>query len=181
MPKFIAILRGINVGGKRKILMADLRLLFQGLGFTNIHTYIQSGNVIFDTDGKEENHKVADKIEKQILEHFGFDVPVIVRTAKEIKQTVSANPFLKEGAAIERLYLTFLKKDPAPENIETIKTFNYPPDRFKIQANNVYGFCSGKFSDTKYTNNFFEQKLKTAATTRNWKTVLKLLEMTSSK
>lgn len=180
MPKYIAILRGINVGGKRKILMADLRLHFQELGFTNIQTYIQSGNVVFETNGEENRQNIAVKVEKQIHETYGFEVPVIVRTADEIRQIVSENTFLKEGVAIEKLYLTFLKEQPAPESIDKIKSYNYSPDRYKIMGSNVYGLCASKYSNTKYTNNFFEKKLKTSATTRNWKTVLKLLKMTTS-
>lgn len=181
MTKYIAILRGINVGGHRKILMAGLREMFHNMGFLNIQSYIQSGNVIFDFDRKEKKHKIAGKIEKQIHETFGFNVPVIVRTAKEIRQAVSENPFVKEGVPTEGLYLTFLREIPNLECLEKIKTIDYSPDRIEIIGNNVFGFSSGKYSDSKYTNNFFEQKLKTAATTRNWKTVLKLLEMASLK
>lgn len=181
MTKYIAILRGINVGGHRKIRMADLREMLQKIGFTNIQTYIQSGNVVFNTEGKEKQHAISSRIEKQILETYGFIVPVVVRTAKEIKQAVAVNPFLKEGIAIEQLYLTFLKEIPAPEGLEKIKIYDYSPDRFEIINNNVFGFCSGKYSDSKYTNTFFEKKLKVAATTRNWKTVLKLLELTTVK
>lgn len=179
MPKYIAILRGINVGGKRKILMADLRLLFQELGYTDVQTYIQSGNVVFDTEGNVK-HAIGSRVEKQILRAYGFDVPVIVRTAKEIKQAILQNPFLKEGIAIERLYLTFLNEIPGNDKLELLDQYDYSPDRFEIMGNNVFGFSSGKYSDSKYTNNFFEKILKTSATTRNWKTVLKLLEMTTS-
>ena len=174
--KRIAILRGINVGGKRKILMADLKKLFNELNYKSVTTYIQSGNVIFDTDNKTRNFEIEDRIEKSIKEYCGFDVPVIVRTEKELYQTIVNSPFV-ENAEIERLHLTFLKGKPDDEYLEKIREYDFAPDKFEIQENNVFVYCSGKYSDSKLTNKFFESKLKTQATTRNWKTVLKLSEL----
>jgi len=178
MTKYISILRGINVGGKRKILMADLRALYQSLGFENIVTYIQSGNVIFDAKKKNKNNAFAKKIKQAIADKYGFDVPVIIRKVEEIRGIIDNNPFVKKkGVVIENLHLTFLGDTPAEEHLEKIKTFEYPPDDFKIEGKEVYVFCAGKYHKSKLTNNFFEKKLKVAATTRNWKTVNKLLEL----
>lgn len=179
MNKKIAILRGINVGGRRKILMADLKSLMSELGFTNIKTYIQSGNVIFNNDQALNHIEVATKIEEAITNQYGFDVPVIVLSAQEIARAVQDNPFYqtKEEVDIKSLHLTFLKKTPTAENLAKTETYNYEPDRFLIQDKNVFLFCAGKYHKSKLTNNFFEKKLKVAATTRNWKTVLKLLEL----
>ncbi len=175
MNKKIAILRGINVGGKRKILMSDLKSLWGKLGLKNVKTYIQSGNIIFDSD--KENAELENKLEKAIADKFRFDVPVIVRTAKEFKTSIKNNPFFDENADIKQFHLTFLKEKPKKENIENILTYNYKPDKYKIDNKDVFIYCAGKYHESKLINNFFEKKLKVGATTRNWKTVLKLLEL----
>lgn len=181
MAKYISILRGINVGGNRKILMADLNNLYEKLGFQNVQTYIQSGNVIFDSDQKESNTDLEQKIQQAISETFGFDVPVIVRTTEEIAESIASNPFWKEkGAYIDRLHLTFLKELPVPELIEKIKDLQFLPDRFQIIGKDAFIFCSAGYSDSKLTNQFFENKLGVSTTTRNWKTVVKLHEIALS-
>lgn len=178
MSKKIAILRGINVGGRRKILMADLRLLFEKLGYSEVATYIQSGNVFFKSDKKSTDIEMATEIEQAISDKYDFEVPVIVKTAEEIAQAVKENPFYQgEEANIKPLHLTFLKESPSAENLAKTKTYDYPPDKFVIKDKSVFIFCEGKYHQSKLTNNFFEKKLKVAATTRNWKTVLKLLEL----
>lgn len=179
MNKKIAILRGINVGGRRKILMADLKALMSNSGFTDVKTYIQSGNVIFNNNQPLDHIEMATKIEKAITKQYGFDVPVIVLSAQEIAAAVQDNPFYQkeEEVDIKSLHLTFLKESPTAENLAKTETYNYEPDRFIIQDKNVFLFCAGKYHKSKLTNNFFEKKLKVAATTRNWKTVLKLLEL----
>ena len=178
MNKKIAILRGINVGGKRKILMADLRGLFEDMGFTNIVTYIQSGNVIFNSGTKMTDIEIGDKIKKAIFDKYGFDVPTIVRSAKEIEQSVKNNPFYKKDVSdINHLCLTFLGEKPTEENRLKTETYNYEPDKFIIKEKDVFIYIEEKYHQTKLSNNFFEKKLKVAATTRNWKTVLKLLEL----
>lgn len=180
MTKYISILRGINVGGHRKILMADLRELYQSLGFENIITYIQSGNVIFETNKKNHNKTFTKKIKEAIFEKYGFDVPVIIRSAEEIKNILETNPFAKkEGVDIKNLLLTFLEEIPDDDDLEKIKTFDFSPDEFQIIENNVFLFIEGSYHKSKLTNNFFEKKLKVSATTRNWKTVNKLLELSS--
>ncbi len=180
MTKYIAILRGINVGGKRKILMADLKELFSEIGFADIQTYIQSGNVIFNTKRKDDNIELANKIEQSIAKNYDFKVPVIVRNVEELNEAISNNPFFEKND-IERLHLTFLKEVPETEKLDKIKTYDYSPDKFEIKDKNVFVYCSGKYSDSKLTNKFFESKLKVLATTRNWKTVLKLLELLNTK
>jgi len=177
MNRRIAILRGINVGGKRKILMADLKSMFEKMKFLNISTYIQSGNVIFDLEKKFDNRDLGQKIEKEIEKEFGFEVPVIVRTPKEISTAINQNPFYKDETDIANLHLTFLNTEPIEENQKKTETYNYKPDKFKIEGKDVFIYCEGKYYKSKLTNNFFEKKLKVDATTRNWKTVLKLQEL----
>ena len=175
MENKIGILRGINVGGKRKILMADLKSLCEKLGLKNVVTYIQSGNLIF-VSGKQ-NSALETMLEKAIQETFGFEVPVIVRSSKELESSINNNPFHDKNADINALHLTFLKEKPTQENVEKALSFNYEPDKFEIKDKCVYIYCEGKYHQSKLTNNFFEKKLNTGATTRNWKTVLKLADL----
>ncbi|WP_339921938.1 DUF1697 domain-containing protein [uncultured Cyclobacterium sp.] len=178
MEKRIAILRGINVGGKRKILMADLKSMFEDLGYKEVLTYIQSGNVIFTAENKMSDIQMADLIEQAIKSKFGFDVPVIVRTAQELNNTFNENPFYgKADTDINKLHITFLNKEPEKGNLEKIQALEFPPDKFLVKGKDIFIYCDGKYHQSKLTNNFFEGKLKTSATTRNLKTVSKLCEL----
>ncbi len=179
--RYISILRGINVGGNRKILMKDLKSLYEGLGFSKVETYIQSGNVVFESDEKLSNADLEVKIQQAITETFGFEVPVIIRTADEWAKSIVNNPFWKEkDTDIDRLHLTCLKEVPSPELLEKIKLFQFLPDRYEIIGKDVFIFCASGYGTSKLVNSFFESKLKTPATTRNWKTLMKLYEMIMS-
>lgn len=176
--RYISILRGINVGGNRKILMKDLKVLFEKMGLSKVETYIQSGNVVFESDQKLSTADLEVKIQQAISETFGFDVPVIVRTVDEWAKSIGNNPFWKEKEAdIDRLHLTCLKDVPSPELLEKIKMFQFLPDRYEIIGKDVFIFCAAGYGTSKLTNPFFESKLKVKATTRNWKTVMKLNEL----
>lgn len=176
MTKYIAILRGINVGGKRRILMADLQSLFVELGFSNVKTYIQSGNVLFDY--KENNTDFATLITATVKQNYGFDVPVIIRSEMEWKALAMSNPFLENKKEdINRLYVTLLSNTPKAKDIAMLQSTDYSPDCFEIKGNNIYGYSAGPFHKSKLSNNLFEKKLHSSATTRNWKTVLKILDL----
>ena len=177
MNRKIAVLRGINVGGKRRILMVDLKSLCEKLGWHNVESYIQSGNLIFDSD--KANSELESDLERSIEGRFGFNVPVIVRSSKELKSSIEKNPFYDESTNIDQLHLTLLKEKPRQENTEQIRNFVFEPDRFEIIDKDVFILCKGKYHKTKLTNNFIEKKLLTGATTRKWKTVLKLCEMSN--
>ena len=177
MEKRIAILRGINVGGRRKVLMDDLKKLFLELDFSEISTYIQSGNVIFNDQSSRSNLELSNMIENAILKRYAFEIPVIVRTVSELIQAVSGNPFYNEEEDIDRLYLTFLQEKPLEENRIKTEKYQYSPDEFVIRGKEVFIFCPGPYNKTKLSNSFFENKLKVKATTRNWKTVLKLIAL----
>ena len=180
MTKHIALLRGINVGGKRKVLMADLKILFSKLGYTNCITYIQSGNIIFDTDGQKNNSQLAETIQKAILDHYQLKVPVMVRKLNEWMQTIKENPFFNNSSiSIDRLHLTLLDKNPEEELISKLRTMDLGSDEFVVIGQDVFICCEGKYSQSKLTNTLFEKKLDCQATTRNWKTVLKLSELCS--
>jgi uncharacterized protein (DUF1697 family) len=176
--QFVSILRGINVGGKRKILMADLKVLYAELGFTNIISYIQSGNVIFDSDISLSEKKLELLIKAIIENKYGFDVPVIVLSKVNFEIAVSNNPYTKgKEFDIERLHATFISEKPIPELIEKANSNYFEADTFKLIDKTVYLYCSGKYHESKLGNTWFEKQLKVSATTRNWKTVTKLLEL----
>ncbi len=178
METMIAILRGINVGGKRKVLMDDLKLLCSKIGLLNVRTYIQSGNIIFNSSGS--NKDIEDQLENAIEEKYGFSVPVIVRTHNELISTINNNPFYTSDTDINKLHLTLLKNVPKKEGIIQAQTFNYNPDLFSIENKDVFIYCEGKYHQTKLSNTFFEKQLKVQASTRNWKTILKLLELSNN-
>nr|WP_321411021.1 DUF1697 domain-containing protein [uncultured Carboxylicivirga sp.] len=175
METKIAILRGINVGGKRIIKMADLKSLFENNGFINVTTYIQSGNIIFQSDLKSEELELF--LEDQILKEFGFDVPVIIRNIEQLQKIITNNPYYTSPNDILNLHLTFLKSEPDPEVKRSIESEDSSPDKFSVIGKEAFIYCEGKYHQSKLTNDFFEKKLKVGATTRNWKTVLKVMEL----
>ena len=178
MTKYISILRGINVGTGRKVPMADLKKLCEKMGMQNVQTYIQSGNVVFELPQPESVSELETRLQLAFTQAFGFDIPVLVRTAEEWAESIAQNPFLKEeNVDIDRLHLTCLKELPATVLLEKIRTIQYPPDRYEIIGRDVFIFCAAGYGTSKLVNSFFESKLKTPATTRNWKTVMKLHEM----
>jgi len=175
--KYIALLRGINVGGKRKILMKDLKSLLAEIGFEDVVTYIQSGNVVFNSN---ENPSTAEsQIKKIISLNYDFEVPVIVISVSELKNIVENNPFLAENE-IEKLHVTLLSDIPELKNIEIAeKSAIEYSDKYELLGKNVFICCEGKYHKSKLSNNFFEKKMKVNATTRNWKTISKLWELRS--
>lgn len=180
--RFIAILRGINVGTGRKVPMADLKKLCESLELQQVQSYIQSGNLVFELPNPEPISELEVRLQKTFSETFGFEIPVLIRTSEEWAASTAKNPFLKEeNVDIERLHLTCLKQLPSPELLEKIKSFQYLPDRYEIIGRDVFIFCAAGYGTSKLVNSFFELKLKTSATTRNWKTVVQLNEMIMNK
>ena len=177
MPIIISMLRGINVSGQKRVPMAELKELYEDLKFKNVTTYIQSGNVVFSSDISDAK-VLLKKIEEKIFKQFGFEVPVIIRTPKEMQSAIKNNPFLKEkNIDAERLYITFLSDTPAKDKLEKIQEYHFEPDRFIIKGKEVYLYCPISYGNSKLNNNFFENKLKITATTRNWKTVNELVRI----
>lgn len=178
MQTFISILRGINVSGQKKILMADLKVLYEHLKFKDVKTYIQSGNVIFKSTEKLSDAEFSEKIEDEIFKKYDFHVPVIIRSEAEMKEIISANAFLKEKDIDQKkLHVTFLSEIPSQENAISIQSMDFSPDRFIIRNKEIYLSIPGSYGETKISNAFFEKKLKVKATTRNWNTVVKLYKL----
>jgi uncharacterized protein (DUF1697 family) len=177
MITYICILRGINVGASRSIKMEALRQLMSELGCLNVKTYIQSGNVVFQSEATDEN-LLAQNIGETITAKFGFDVPVLVRNVAEWSEILAKNPFLQDKNKEEAFFhITFLATVPTEENKEKVKAGKSQDDDFSILDRAVYLYCPIGYSNSKLTNSFLENKLKTTATTRNWKTCKELLSM----
>lgn len=177
METYIALLRGINVSGKNLIRMELLVKAMTETGLLNVRTYIQSGNIVFESPEKDEE-RFAVLITEKIKERFGFIISVLVLQQKALIKIRDSNPLiLDHGLPLERLYLTLLEKTPDTTLLDKILTIDYSPDRFLIRENAVYLHCPVGYGNSRLNNNFFENKLKVRATTRNWATVIKLCLM----
>ncbi len=173
MINYITILRGINVGGNRIIKMDALKQLFIELGLSNVQTYIQSGNIIYQSKKLVKELIISRAIQKS----FGFDVPVINLTLTDLESIIALNPFLKDKKKdASFLHITFLTAEPVPEKIELLKS---QKEEFYCINKAVYSYCPNGYSNSKLTNNFIEKKLGVTATTRNWKTCIQLFEMSN--
>jgi uncharacterized protein (DUF1697 family) len=173
---WVSLLRGINVGGHKKIRMAELRALYASLGFDPVQSYIQSGNVVFG-GGRGTAAELARTLEQAIAGRFGFDVPVILRTAAELERVVRDNPFLAEGADPARLHVTFLAQAPSARVAADFAAYRVGPDELRLVGREAYLHCPGGLGTSKLTPTFMERALGSASTTRNWNTVNKALEM----
>ncbi len=178
METYIALLRGINVSGQKKIKMADLKVHLSELGFQDIQTYIQSGNIIFRTS-KTASKSLENNIYEKIKEKYDFEVPVLVKTTEEFASILKNIPFptIKDYS---KLYFTLLNKKPSLELVKKLKEVDYSPEAYFIDNKVIYVYVPNGYGRAKINNNFFEKKLKVSATTRNWKTTTKLLEMVNS-
>lgn len=180
METYISILRGINVSGQKKILMTDLKEIYEKLNFKDVETYVQSGNVVFRSEKKLQEIETAKKIEKAIQEKYDFHVPVIIRSQQEMKKVIASNPFLQEkNIDLKKLHVTFLSEIPAKENVKNLEDIDLSPDEFMMKGKEIYLHIPGSYAETKLSNSFFEKKLKVIATTRNWNTVNKLASLSS--
>jgi uncharacterized protein (DUF1697 family) len=169
----IALLRGINVNGHNLIKMTDLKRMFAAMGFARVQTYIQSGNVLFES--AEDAAVLQRRIEAEIQAVFGLSVPVVVRTTAELERVISDCPFPPhELRAGESLYVALLAAAPAQAGIDRLLAYPSDTDELRIAGREVYLLLRQGAHKTRFTNNFLEQKLGVAATTRNWQTINKL-------
>ncbi|WP_410771258.1 DUF1697 domain-containing protein [Fontibacillus sp. BL9] len=180
MTIYIALLRGINVGGKNKIKMAELRTALENIGLTRVQTYIQSGNILFESEKDEPT--LRKEIEQMIESVFGISLMVILRTDREMKMITRQCPFseelLAEAAATcvgESLHVAMLPGAPEPAGIEKLESVNYGDDLYVIAGRDVYLLFRGSIRDSKLAVNL--HKLGVQATVRNWNTMNKLVEL----
>ena len=177
MTTYISILRGINVSGRNMIKMDLLRSMYEHLGFMNVKTYIQSGNVIFQAHNKLPT-ELGQIISIQIQRNFGFEVPVIVLTVERLKAILERNP-LKSGLTkdISYLYITYLASQPKEVCLGAFEKKKLQSEEIEVTEDAVYLFCPNGYGRTKLNNSFIETQLKISATTRNWKTSNELLNI----
>jgi len=177
---FISLLRGINVGGKT-IRMADLKSLYESLGFSDVTTYIQSGNVLFAT-AKRDPAALCASIAAAIKKKTGLDVTVIIRQPLEIAAIIKRNPFIgRRGVDETKLHVTFLKEQPAASLVKALQPLaTKSKDEYAIIGKEIYLHCPTGYGKTLLNNAFFEKNLQTPATTRNWNTVNVLMELAAN-
>ena len=175
----IALLRGINVGGRNRLPMRELAAIFSSAGCDNVTTYIQSGNVVFRAPD-ELATLIPTLIADSITERFGLRVPVVTRSAAELNQVVTNNPFLDIESDFTKLHVAFLADRPCSAESASLDPERSPPDTFQMRGREIYLHLPNGAARTKLTNAYFDSKLGTTSTARNWKTVLKLNELAGS-
>ena len=177
MATYISMLRGINILGHNLIKMSDLQALYRDLGFTNVRTYIQSGNVVFEVR-RSPADKISSRIVKAIHNAYGFSVSNFVITPKELGQVIDRNSFLNEsGIDRSKLHVTFLSAAPKKTDLEKINDLPQGSEAFHCVGKAMYLYCPHGYGRTKLTNNTLERLLAVSGTTRNWRTVSKIYEM----
>lgn len=174
---YIALLRGVNVAGQKKLAMSLLKALLTDLGLIKVQTYIQSGNVVFMYE-KNNSLFLKELIEREIAKKFDFKVEVILRTWDELTKVYSQKPFTEgEGFLDTAVYITFIDNNSGSESVKLVDDKRFMPDRYEVFGDEIYLYCPGGYGNTKLNNAYFERKLKKTATTRNLNTVRQLLEM----
>lgn len=173
---YVALLRGINLGAKNKIRMPELGSMLESLGFEDVVTYIQSGNVVFRSSSGGAK-QIAARIEQRIAKVFGLDIIVVLRTPAELKSIAGSNPFLSREADLTKLHIVFLNGRPAAKAISQLDPDRSPPDEFSVRGREIYLHLPNGFGRSKLTLDYFERRLGVDATARNWRTLLKLLEL----
>lgn len=177
MPIYVSLLRGINLGGHKKIKMDELRSSLEALGFQQVKTYIQSGNVVFKAP-KTSPAGLCKKIETKIQTDFGHSVSVIARTADEMEQVVTNNPFLKEnGIDPEKLHVMFLSKAPEASAIEKVAALASPPQQLRCIGQELYLYLPNGVAESFVMKKPVDRLLGVVTTMRNWRTVNTIHQM----
>ena len=176
MITYIVLLKGINVGGHRKVPMAELRELLTKSGFESVKTYIQSGNVILQSPEKSIG-KIEETMHTIILNHFGFEVSVLVKTRQGLERIFNDSPFPEDIK--KSSYFMMLHESPEQELVQMASEKQYEGEVYYIINDCIYFYCAKGYGKAKFNANFFERKLQTFATSRNYNTMLKLLSLSS--
>jgi uncharacterized protein (DUF1697 family) len=172
----VALLRGINVGGKNKLPMKDLAAIFVDAGCVDVQTYIQSGNVVCKAQAAVSK-QLSSTIAAAILARSGLRIPVVTRAASEIESVARNNPFLKAGKDPASLHVAFLHDVPKPPRASALDRRRSPPDEIVVAGRDIYMLLPNGVAPSKFTNAYLDATLGTTSTMRNWRTVLKLLEL----
>jgi len=174
LTTYFALLRGINVGGANKVPMRELRTMFEALGYGNVRTYLQSGNVLFERRSAS-SRKLTAEVEDAISRTFDLTIPVMVRTRQELERVTAANPFPTDGVKLSSLHVMFLAEAVSARAIKTLDFDRSPPDEFVVKDREIFLRFPNGSGRSKLTIDYFEKKLGTRATARNWNTVVKVL------
>jgi uncharacterized protein (DUF1697 family) len=176
---YISILRGINVSAKNIIKMDALRKAYENAGFSNVQSYIQSGNIIFKNNSGQTK-ELAQKINQLIQENFELDIPVLVLSVRELKHIIENNPFAQQEEKDPTFFhVTFLSEKSKLHTYSEIEAKKSEDEEISFSDDAIYLYCPNGYGKTKLTNNFIESKLKVTATTRNWKTVNELMRISN--
>jgi uncharacterized protein (DUF1697 family) len=176
MQTYVALLRGVNVGGARSLPMERLRGLFAQAGATHAETLIQSGNVVF-TATEASAPKIIETVAARLKLEFGFDAPIVLRDATEWTALIDGNPFTRSGANLDTLHALCLSEEPSAAALSSLDPSRSPKDEFRICGRDVYLRLPSGVARSKLTNAWFDSKLGVVSTLRNWRTVLKLGEI----
>ncbi len=174
--RYAALLRGINVGGNKKIPMAALRELMQGLGYADVVTHLQSGNAVFSS--AKQPQTLARAIADGISAEFAMDVKVVIRTAAQLTDVAERSPLPDGPENPSRFFVAFLSAAPGPAAVSELESMSFDPDRIWVSGAEAFLWCPDGAGDTKLTNSFLEKRLGVTATMRNWNTVTKLVALT---
>jgi uncharacterized protein (DUF1697 family) len=175
--RYAALLRGINVGGHKKVAMADLRSLLQDLGCADVATHLQSGNAVFSSNRREAG--LQQDIAAAIADRLGVSCAVLIRTGAELAAAVSGHPLGDEPENPSRYFVAFLSAEPAAAKIGALAEMSFEPDQLWVAGREAYLWCPGGAADTKLTGAMLERQLGVTATVRNWNTVTKLVSLTT--
>jgi uncharacterized protein (DUF1697 family) len=176
--RYAALLRGINVGGNKKIAMAQLRELLADLGYADVVTHLQSGNAVF-TSPSQDPQELASAIADGIADRFEMSVSVVIRTGDELATALSSSPLPGDPENPSRFFVAFLSAPPAQASIEALAAQSFDPDKIWVRGREAYLWCPNGAADTVLTNAFLEKRLGVTATSRNWNTVTKLVSLTT--
>lgn len=174
MTGYVALVRGLNVGGGNQVKMGDLRDVFEAAGHGEVATYLQSGNVVFTADGRRRAASLESELEQLIDSRLGLHVHVLLRTAGDLQAVIERHPFAGAAADPRHLHVTFLKERPDPRTVESLEVPSSGDDVFHVADREVYLHCPDGYGRTKLDNASWERRLDVAATTRNWNTVAQL-------
>jgi uncharacterized protein (DUF1697 family) len=176
VPRYVALLRSVNVAGHGRIAMSELRASFEFLGFRDVLTYIQTGNVFFTAPSRSEK-SLAAAIERQLDADFGDSPAVLLRTMADLLKVGRASPYAKAGADPARHHVTFLDRAPSKDAVASLQLPPSGNDEVHIDGREVFVSTPDGYAGTKYTGTFLERRLGVISTTRNWNTVVNLCEL----
>jgi uncharacterized protein (DUF1697 family) len=174
--RYVALLRGINVSGKNMIPMPRLAAAFEAAGCSEVATYIQSGNVVFNGSASVMKTLVA-RVSQQLAAEFDYRIPIVLRSAAQLQDVVRDNPFLAAGDDVATLHVMFLSDTPARARVASLDPERSPGDRWQLRGQDLYLCLPNGVGRTKLSNAYFDSKLGVTSTGRNWRTVLKLVEL----